>query len=85
MGVQIIFTTNKLVGRIRNPTSNAPQNDYEEDNFHFCFRKDVFFFNLKKFAARCFFETKCAAGRTNQTKCATGQIFDQIRKGSLSF
>jgi len=64
IGVQIVFTTTKLVDRIRNLTWNAFPNDEEED------------FLLKECAAyQIFYEIKCAAGKTYQTRCAAGRIF----------
>jgi len=62
IGVQIIFTTNELVDRIR--TSNQSQNDQEED-----------FLGKKCSAGQIFYGNKCATGKTYQIKCAAGQIF----------
>jgi len=64
IGVQTIFTTKELVDRIRNLKWNASPNFLEEELL------------LKECAAgQIFYEIKCAAGKTYQTKCAAGQIF----------
>jgi len=60
--VQIIFKTNELVDIIKNFKSNASW-----------FKKNLY----KKTGAaiQIFYKSKCAAGKTSQTKCAAGQIF----------
>jgi len=36
-------------------------------------------------AGQIFYGTKCAAGKTYQTKCAAAQNFDQVLMGTLSY
>jgi len=58
--VPIVFTTNKLIDRIKHFKRHASPND---------------FMKKMRRRPDCFHETKCAAGKTYQTKCAAGRIF----------
>jgi len=64
IGVQIIFTTNKLVDRAKDLKWNASPNAQEEN-----------FLWTECDAGQIFNEMKCASGKTYETKCAAGQIF----------
>jgi len=47
--------------------------------------KKKMFYEKNAPQARFFHGTKCATGKTYQTKCAAAQIFDWILMGSLSY
>ena len=64
IGIRIIYTTNESVDQRRFLKSNALQNIEEAD-----------FVGKNSPQDRLFYETKCAAGKTCQKKCAVTQIF----------
>ena len=83
IGVQNIFTTNELADNIRNLKSNAFQND--QNIFYGWLKRKNLLKKKHALQTRFFNEEKCAAGKSDQIKCAAGQIFDWILMVSLSY